>query len=68
MRRTGDMRRLETAFHSGLLYLVFIGMLGLLYLERRSALTPGEHTLALLGIVLVFCGLIWVSLGKEAQR
>lgn len=65
MGRTGDMREQKGHFHWGLLYLLYVGMLGILYLLGRSALTPTGHKLALIGVVLVFYGLVWVWLGTE---
>ena len=56
------MRKQETAPRWGVVYLLFVGALGLLWLERRSAMTPFDHTVALLGIVVAFFVLMSVLL------
>jgi hypothetical protein len=45
------------------MYVAFAATLGLLWLERRSSLTPADHTIALLTIVLIFRGDMDVARG-----
>jgi hypothetical protein len=62
------MRKPEPARSGRLIYVLFAGALGLLYLERRSTMTPFEHTEALLAIVLLFFLVIWMWLGSEDRK
>jgi hypothetical protein len=49
------------------LYASFAIVLGLLWLERRSSLTPADHTLALIGIVVAFFALAVIWLAREGS-
>jgi hypothetical protein len=65
MNRSDDMRKREPAPSWGAVYLSLLAVAGLLWLERRTAMTPLDHTVALLGILMVFFVLLsaWLSTG-----
>lgn len=65
MKQTRDWRKAASGSRWAIGYLLFIGAVGLMYLERRSTMTSREHELALLGIVGLFFALFWVWLKVE---
>lgn len=68
MKREENIRKRTWAPRSGVVYLLFTGLIGLLFLEGRSAMTAVEHKIALLGIVLLFYAVMWVWLKVEGGR
>ena len=68
MRRRFEMRKQTDTPRPGVVYVLFVGTLGLLWLEERSSLTPGEHQLAILGVVLAFFLLTFIWLDIEGRR
>lgn len=68
MRRQSEMQRLTDAPRLGVVYGLFVGELGLLWLEEQSSLTPLGHQLAMLGVVLAFSLLTFIWLGMEDRR
>lgn len=68
MDRAHDMRKREVPPRFGVIYVVFVGTLGLLWLEERSVLTPLEHQVMLTGIILMFFALTFVWLTLEDRR
>jgi hypothetical protein len=63
MRGTNETRTPEPIRSGLVLYVAFAAAVALLWLERHAALTQTDHTVALLGIVLVFFVVtaIWLS-------
>jgi hypothetical protein len=43
-------------------------VLGLLWLERHAALTPADHTIALLTILAIFFVVTWMWLGVGEKK
>jgi hypothetical protein len=52
----------------GVVYVLFVGALGLLWWEAQAEMTPTGHRLALLAIVLLFFGAVWVWLSWEERN
>jgi hypothetical protein len=67
MRGTNDTQTPEPTRSGLVLYLAFAATLGLLWLERHAVLTQTDHTVALLGIVLVFFVVTFVWLSGESR-
>lgn len=65
MKRTDNMQRGEPTGSGAVLYVTIAAALGLLWWERRSAMTPADHTIALLGIVLAVFAVTLMWLGHE---
>jgi hypothetical protein len=57
MWQTDQLHTRRAAACRSVLFLLFLGMLGLLYLEGRAALPPVGHEIAQLVIAVLFCGL-----------
>ena len=68
MRKPTNFDRGEAGVGWRVIYLLFVAALGLLYLERRTTMTPFEHTEALVAIVMMFFLLIWMWLDAEDRR
>lgn len=67
MRRRSEMREQTDSPRLGVVYVLFVGTLGLLWLEERSSLTPVGHELAILGVVVAFSLLAFIWLGREVR-
>ncbi len=67
MRRRFEMRKQADTPRLGVVYALFAGALGLLWLEERSSLTPVGHELAILGVVVAFSLLAFIWLGMEGR-
>ncbi len=68
MRKMDDMQRPERTRSGLVLYLAFAGVIGLLWLERHLSLTPADHTIALLTIVMIFFVVTWMWLDGEGSK
>ncbi len=68
MRRRFEMPKRTVAPRLGVVYVLFVGTLGLLWLEERSSLTPLGHQLAMLGVVVAFSLLVLIWLEMEGRR
>lgn len=58
MRQIRDGRRPERAWGWTMVYLLFAGAIGLMYLEGRATMPNLEHRFALLGIIVLFFALL----------
>lgn len=68
MNRAHNIRKREATPRFGVIYVLFVGTLGLLWLEDRSVLTPFEHQVVLLAIILLFFALTFAWLTLEGRR
>lgn len=63
-----DMRKREATPRFGVIEVLFVGTLGLFWLEERSVLTPVERQIMLLAIILLFFALTFAWLVLEGRR
>lgn len=68
MNRVRDMRKREPASKWGFVYLLFLGLLVLLWAQAKAALTFREHALAQLVLVFVFCAVVYYRLLREERK